>query len=77
MNDLIDKDYRSKTVVLVLTDHQVVHQESAIEAEIMAQLACRLLIDRGVDKEQLAYLSHRAQKQRNRQAAERTFRHER
>jgi superfamily II DNA/RNA helicase len=62
-NDLLDKIINpQKPVVLVLTDHQGCHQESAIEAEIMAQLACRLLIDRGVDKEQLALISpHRAQ----------------
>lgn len=62
-NDMIDKIINpQKPVVLVLTDHQGCHQESAIETEIMAQLACRLLIDRGVDKEQLALISpHRAQ----------------
>jgi hypothetical protein len=62
-NDLLDKIIDpQKPVVLALTDHQDCRQESAVEAEIMARLACRLLIDRGVDKEQLALISpHRAQ----------------
>ena len=62
-NDLLDKILDpQKPVVLVLADHHGCCQESTVETEIMARLACRLLLDYGVDKEQLALISpHRAQ----------------
>ncbi len=60
---LIDKILDpEKPVVLVLTDHQGCHQESEIEAEIMAQLAFRLMIDFELSANRLALISpHRAQ----------------
>ncbi|MFH1076622.1 MAG: DEAD/DEAH box helicase, partial [Pseudomonadota bacterium] len=62
-NDLFDKIINpQKPVVLALTDHQGCSQESAFEAEVMAKLACCLMLDKGVDKEQLALITpHRAQ----------------
>jgi superfamily II DNA/RNA helicase/predicted RecB family nuclease len=60
---LIDKILDpEKPVVLVLTDHQGCHQESEIEAEIMAQLAFKLMIDFELSANRLALISpHRAQ----------------
>jgi len=61
--DLIDEILDpEKPVVLVLTDHQGCHQESEIEAEIMAQLTFRLMIDFELSPDRLALISpHRAQ----------------
>lgn len=51
-----------KPVVLVLADHHGAHQESETEAEIMAQIAFRLISTCHLSADQLALISpHRAQ----------------
>ncbi|MCD6186134.1 MAG: DEAD/DEAH box helicase [Deltaproteobacteria bacterium] len=52
----------AKPVVLVLTDHQGCSQKSDMEAELMAALANRLMIDYKILPDQMALISpHRAQ----------------
>jgi hypothetical protein len=51
-----------KPVVLVLANHRGCHQKSDLEAEIVAQLACRLMAKHGLSPDRLAIISpHRAQ----------------
>ncbi len=49
-------------LTLVLTDHFGCSQKSDTEAELMAKLACRLILDHGVSPKKMALISpHRAQ----------------
>jgi hypothetical protein len=51
-----------KPVALVLVNHGGCHQKSDLEAEVSAQLACRLMVNYGVNPDRLALISpHRAQ----------------
>ena len=61
--DLMDRILNpEKPVVLVLTNHKGCHQKSDLEAEIMSQLAHRLLVQLALNPEDLALISpHRAQ----------------
>lgn len=52
----------TKSVVLLIVDHQGHHQKSDEEIEITTQLAHRLIAERGLDADQIALISpHRAQ----------------
>jgi superfamily I DNA and/or RNA helicase len=49
-------------VTLVLAEHTMAHQRSSVEADIVATLAARLLLDYGLEAERLAIVApHRAQ----------------
>ncbi len=51
-----------KPVALVLADHRGCHQKSDLEAEIVARLASRLMVEHGMSPDRLALISpHRAQ----------------
>lgn len=51
-----------RPVVLVLADHRGCHQKSDLEAEIVARLASRLMVEHGMNPDRLALISpHRAQ----------------
>lgn len=59
LDEILDPE---KPVALVLSDHQGCHQVSMPEAELMAQLAFRLMTGFGLHPDQLALISpHRAQ----------------
>jgi superfamily II DNA/RNA helicase len=62
-NDLLEQILDpEKPVILICPDHQGCNQKSKVEAEILAQLASHLLLERGITKKQLAIISpHRAQ----------------
>jgi superfamily I DNA and/or RNA helicase len=61
--DLVDAILApQRPVTLVMAEHATDHQQSAVEAEIIARLAARLLLDYGLDASRLAILApHRAQ----------------
>ncbi len=62
-SDLVDAILApERPVTLVLVEHATDHQHSPVEADIVAMLAARLLVDYGVAAEQLAIVApHRAQ----------------
>lgn len=61
--DLIDRILDpEKPVTLLLVDHRGRHQTSALEVDIVSQLACRLMAEQQLGPDQLALISpHRAQ----------------
>jgi len=61
--DLVDAILApQRPVTLVLAEHTTDHQRSSVEADIVATLAARLLLDYGVETERLAIVApHRAQ----------------
>ena len=61
--DLLDRVLDpEKPATLLLVDHRGCHQTSALEVEIVSQLAYRLMTEHGLDADQLALISpHRAQ----------------
>jgi Lhr-like helicase len=61
--DLVDAILApQQPVTLVLAEHATAHQHSSVEADIIATLAARLLLDYGIEPDRLAIVSpHRAQ----------------